>query len=196
MSVLPHTPNHKLKLPDSMPVSIDLSSIRRVTLESPPTQPPRCHRCGRTSERLVTRSSNRNGNAGRPYYKCLHCNKFLVFGDYRGNDSTNPKCYCGCSSKLQVTGRSNSVPGRLHYVCRLGLCDFSGPCRDERGLDVVINMDLVGGLSRLFIICLFAPESLGRKVTEGKFDALARLPSLTGRSTTLIAQADFELVGW
>ncbi|KAI0438320.1 hypothetical protein F4803DRAFT_535546 [Xylaria telfairii] len=135
-----------------MPISIDLSSIKRVTLASPPTQPPPCHRCGQVSERLVTRSSNRNGNAGRPYYKCLRCNKFLVFADYRGNDPTNPECHCGCSSKLQITGMSKWVAGRLHYVCRLGSCDFFSPTKDANGLDIVIDMGLAEDLSRLSIV--------------------------------------------
>ncbi|KAI0388265.1 hypothetical protein F5Y17DRAFT_245594 [Xylariaceae sp. FL0594] len=144
--------NHKLVPSDIMPISIDLSSIKRATLASPPTQPPQCSRCGRVSERRITRSSNRNGNAGRPYYKCLHCNKFIVFDDYRGNDSTNPECHCGCSSKLQVSGRSKPVAGRLHYVCRLGRCDFFSPGKDAKGIDVIIDMDLIEELSRLSII--------------------------------------------
>ncbi|KAI3343192.1 hypothetical protein F4824DRAFT_133940 [Ustulina deusta] len=135
-----------------MPTSIDFSSGRRATLASPPTQPPLCIRCGRAGERLVTRRSNRNGNAGRPYYKCLHCGKFLVFDDVRGNDLMNPECHCGHTSKRQVTGRSKPAAGRLHYVCRLGTCDFFRPCQDENGIDIIINMNLAEELSRLFLI--------------------------------------------
>ncbi|KAK5637088.1 hypothetical protein RRF57_012800 [Xylaria bambusicola] len=135
-----------------MPISINLFSIKRVTLASPPTQPPYCPCCSRVSKRLITRSSNRNGNAGRPYSKCLHCDKFLVFDDYRGNDSTNPECHCGYSSKRQVSGRSKPVAGRLHYVCRLGMCDFFSPGKDAKGIDVIIDMDLTEDLSRLSII--------------------------------------------
>ncbi|KAI1292587.1 hypothetical protein F5Y03DRAFT_402841 [Xylaria venustula] len=134
-----------------MPISTDLSSIKRVTLASPPTQPPQC-RCGQVSKRLITRSSNRNGNVGRPYYKCLRCDNFLVFDDYRGNDSTNPEYHCGYSSKRQVSGRSKPVAGRLHYVCRLGMCDFFSPGKDAKGRNVIIDMGLIEDLSRLSII--------------------------------------------
>ncbi|KAK2005426.1 hypothetical protein LZ32DRAFT_183773 [Colletotrichum eremochloae] len=33
--------------------------------------PPLCRSCRAPTTRHVTRSSNRKGNAGRPYYKCL-----------------------------------------------------------------------------------------------------------------------------
>ncbi|KAI0528186.1 hypothetical protein F5B22DRAFT_584048, partial [Xylaria bambusicola] len=135
-----------------MLISFDLSSIRRMTLASPPTQPPVCIRCGQVSERFITGSPNRNGNAGRPYYKCLHCDKFLVFDDSRGNDSMNPECHCGYSSKCQVTGGSNRAAGRLHYVCRLGRCDFFCVVKDAKGMDIFIDMDLAEELSRLFLI--------------------------------------------
>ncbi|KAI0977539.1 hypothetical protein F4678DRAFT_17849 [Xylaria arbuscula] len=133
-------------------ISTDLSSIKRVTLASPPIKPPRCLCCGQVSKRRITRSPNRNGNVGRPYYKCLRCDKFLVFDDYRGNNSTNPECHCGYSSKCQVSRRSKPVAGRLHYVCRLGMCDFFSLCKDTKGMDVIIDIDLTEDLSQLFII--------------------------------------------
>ncbi|KAI5926283.1 hypothetical protein F4810DRAFT_656258 [Camillea tinctor] len=123
-----------------------------IPLEPPPTQPPICKKCKRASEYFITRRSNRNGNAGRPCYKCLPCDNFLVFCDRRGNDPENPKCHCGYSSKRQITGRSKSVPGRVHYVCRLGECDFYSPSRDENGQDNVIAGELADKLSRLSFI--------------------------------------------
>ncbi|GAW25178.1 hypothetical protein SAMD00023353_0203280 [Rosellinia necatrix] len=136
-----------------MSVSFDSSGVRSErTLAPPPEEPPSCYRCGGVSELSVTRSSNRNGNAGRPFYKCRSCGKFLVFNDNRGNDPTNPECNCGSSSKRQVSGRSKTVAGRLHYVCRLGTCDFFSPCRDENGVDSVVNMDFVEKLSQLSFI--------------------------------------------
>lgn len=46
-----------------------------------------CRRCGSdraTLNRFVCRRSNRNGNAGRPYLKCMPCNRFVKFEDERG----------------------------------------------------------------------------------------------------------------
>ncbi|KAI0432795.1 hypothetical protein F5Y09DRAFT_300924 [Xylaria sp. FL1042] len=117
-----------------------------------PQQPPQCAECGHITTLHITGSSNRNGNAGRPYYKCLSCGKFCVFNDLRGNDPTNPCCYCGYSSKRQITGRSKRVAGRVHYVCRLGECDYFSSGSDEKGKDIIIDMDLSDALSRLFII--------------------------------------------
>lgn len=48
----------------------------------------------------------------------------------RGNDSRNPTCHCGASSKMQISG-SNTKPRKLlHFVCRLGKCDFFEYRRD------------------------------------------------------------------
>lgn len=110
--------------------------------------PPPCFRCRRPSERLVTRSSNRNHNAGRPYHKCVPCNNFLGFADDRGNDPRNPSCPCGHSSRAQRAGGS----GRLHYVCRMGTCDFYSPFRDASGAQVSVGEDLVERMAGLGII--------------------------------------------
>lgn len=81
------------------------SAMALVSLAPAPETGPDCMRCGRPSSLMWTRTSNRNGNAGRPYYKCIPCNKFLVFNDTRGNDPLNPHCYCNVSSKRQLAGR-------------------------------------------------------------------------------------------
>ncbi|KAL6910133.1 hypothetical protein GGI43DRAFT_389415 [Trichoderma evansii] len=89
-----------------------------------PEEPPACRQCGEESKRYITRPTNRNGNAGRPYYKCDRCPKFAGFADTRGNDPNNPPCDCGASSRRQLASR---VKGRkIHYVCRLGKCNFYG----------------------------------------------------------------------
>lgn len=88
----------------------------------PPEEPPACCHCGGQSKKFITRSTNRNGNAGRPYYKCTCCSKFLAFADDRGNDPNNPRCDCGVSSKRQLASREKGR--KIHYVCRLGKCNF------------------------------------------------------------------------
>jgi hypothetical protein len=123
-----------------------------VSLAPPPALPPNCFLCGQPSNRCTTRSSNRNGNAGRPYFKCLNCDKFLAFADYRGNDPTNPTCVCGVSSKRQIAGRQGRVPGGVHYVCRLGSCDFYLPATNTQEQQIVVQEELVPLLARLSMI--------------------------------------------
>ncbi|KAH7207875.1 uncharacterized protein BKA55DRAFT_586364 [Fusarium redolens] len=95
-----------------------------LPLAPAPRHPPVCFLCNSPSQRLTTRYSNPNGNAGRPFHKCTNCQKFLVFADERGNFLDNPQCHCGESSKAQIAGRNSRNPGGLHYVCRLGTCDY------------------------------------------------------------------------
>ena len=98
----------------------------------------------------LTRSSNRNGNAGRPYYKCDPCNKFLVFADDRGNDPANPECDCGISSKKQISSRDKGR--KIHFVCRMGGCDFYAPKVVRDGETVAAEGGLVAELAALKII--------------------------------------------
>ncbi|KAK4233357.1 hypothetical protein C8A03DRAFT_19562 [Achaetomium macrosporum] len=104
------------------------------------------------SKSFTTRHSNRNGNAGRPYYKCQPCNKFLCFADSRGNNPGNPPCDCGVSSKTQVAGKEKKVPRGVHYVCRLGKCDFYKPCVENGKQVAVESDDLVHRLAMLSIL--------------------------------------------
>ena len=105
-------------------VTFDIESSRLAQLASPPQAPPRCPRCRKFGIQETTRPSNRKGNAGRRYYKCRPCKKFLCFIDDRGNDPSNPPCHCGVSSKTEMVGTDKRVLRGLHYVCRLGCCEF------------------------------------------------------------------------
>ena len=112
-----------------------------------------CFLCHGPSTRLVTRTTNRNGNGGRPYDKCVPCGKFLGFADERGNDPRNPPCECGVPSKRQVTGYRNKTPRAVHYVCRLRRCDFYAELRDgSDGERVVVDERLLALLAKLAII--------------------------------------------
>jgi len=103
--------------------------------------------------RLVTQASNRNGNAGRPYFKCLACRKFLVFDDRRGNAPANPPCVCGVSSKAQLSGRLNRrAPRAKHFVCRLGRCNFYAESWNHDGSRDTVRDDLVEAMAALSII--------------------------------------------
>lgn len=140
-------------LPVKRTIAFDLSDVRIIELITPEEEPPTCLRCNRAGEFLITRASNRNGNAQRPYYKCIPCRKFLRFNDDRGNDPSNPHCFCGVSSKRQVAALTRRVPRGLHFICRLGDCNFYKPFRDPQGhhfaveteelLDQLINLRIV-----------------------------------------------------
>ncbi|KAI1391475.1 uncharacterized protein F4822DRAFT_396843 [Hypoxylon trugodes] len=112
---------------------------------------PTCMVCDGPGIREITRKSNRNGNAGRFYYKCQDCNRFINFDDDRGWNPQNPICCCGIPSRRQITGRKK-VPGKLHFVCRFGSCDFFGWERNAEGSQMVVPETLIGGLAGLKII--------------------------------------------
>jgi hypothetical protein len=133
-------------------MSFDVSTLQSVRLLPSAQVSPICFRCGKPSSRHITRTSNRNGNGGRPYDKCMHCNKFLAFTDERGNDPNNPTCRCGLSSKRQIAGLRKKVPRGLHYVCRLGTCGFYAPVRNAEERQVTIDEGLVDGFARLGIV--------------------------------------------
>lgn len=120
-----------------------MSTLQRGMPARFPEQPPTCHLCQRPSTRLMTRRPNRKGHAGRPYHKSLPCGKFVGFAHDRGNDPNNPPCHCGASSKTQIAGREKKIPGGIHYVCRLGECDFYKPCIGKDGEQVTVEDDLI-----------------------------------------------------
>ncbi|KAI0851106.1 hypothetical protein F5Y00DRAFT_259646 [Daldinia vernicosa] len=138
--------------------SIDWSDLQWVQQNcrpsaSYPKSPMPCRHCGVTASTATTSYSNTNGNAGRPYFKCPTMGKFLVFADARGNDPTNPLCRCGVSSKRTMSGFYNArTPGKLFYVCRIGMCEFNKECRDARGGQVVVDPEIVDYLILLEII--------------------------------------------
>ncbi|KAG8666665.1 hypothetical protein FPOAC1_011475 [Fusarium poae] len=112
-----------------------------ISLAEAPLLPPPCFQCNSPSRRYVTRSSNLNGNASRPYYKCIKCPKFLCFADQRGNVTNNPPCQCGKSSKFQVAGWTNRQPGGLHLVCRMGACGYYSSVVDQNGEQKVLSRE-------------------------------------------------------
>ncbi|KAF2498794.1 hypothetical protein BU16DRAFT_443877, partial [Lophium mytilinum] len=93
--------------------------------------------------RFVTRRSNRKGNTGRPYFKCLSCDRFLCFADRRGNDPSNPLCFCGASIKRQISGPEKDVARGVHFVCRLGECAFYRICVDANHQQCIVANGLL-----------------------------------------------------
>ncbi|KAI5301152.1 hypothetical protein KEM55_002099 [Ascosphaera atra] len=127
--------------PPLLPPLEDLPDIIRYALRFPshllpgPRTAPECWSCGLPGERRRARS-NKNGNKGRYYYKCMNgvCPRyledgvdFLVFDDRRGNCATNPFCGCGRPSKITL-GRRKGGMRRLLLVCRFGECEVVDYC--------------------------------------------------------------------
>ncbi|KAL1840426.1 hypothetical protein VTJ49DRAFT_500 [Mycothermus thermophilus] len=123
----PATPGSTQDTPEHADEIDDLaSSFSKVTVTGPSAQ---------KEEMWVHETSyrNANGNAGRPYYKCLYCPyneheeeyNFLVFRDQRGNLASNPPCECGASAKTLVDsprkGRRVHLPAppRFEYFLLL-----------------------------------------------------------------------------
>ena len=97
---------------------------------------PHCPECDAHTAQLTTfttRTSNRNGNAGRKYLKCVPCKRFVAFLDDRGVHASNPTCFCNRPSRLQIAGAGKIKPRGLHYVCVRGGCDFYEAATDDQG---------------------------------------------------------------
>lgn len=117
------------------------------------SQPPPCRRCRGPGTRHITRASNRNGNARRPFVKCASsCGKFISFTDERGIDPSNPGCDCGRPSRRQITGRDKAVPRAIHFVCSEGRCDFYSEGVDGSGDRVTVALGLLDRMIRLKIV--------------------------------------------
>lgn len=139
----------------SFPSSFPSSSRRAA-----PIPTPRCSSCEATYphlKRFITRSSNRNGNAGRPYLKCMPCEKFITFLDDRGIDLGGPHCYCDLPCRLQVSGRYvvATTPRGLHYVCAFGRCKYHEPVKrggHDGGEQETVPEEFVELFARLRVI--------------------------------------------
>ncbi|KAK1757085.1 hypothetical protein QBC47DRAFT_378384 [Echria macrotheca] len=122
-----------------------------MRLAPPPTDPSSCYRCGSTSiTRHIVGPGNRKGNAGRPYYRCDICRKFLGFVDSKGNDPSHPSCECGAPSKMQVAGSERKVSRGVHFVCSSAKCDFYAPLVRAGGDQVrAVDEDFVDTFRRM-----------------------------------------------
>lgn len=139
-------------------VGVNLKDYRNLLILKAPESTemaataPNCRACHRRTVRRVTRVSNRTGNANRPYYKCIPCDKFQCFDDDRGKSPDHPLCSCNIPSRQQVAGPDKFIPRGLHYVCSSGACDFYGVQRDAQQQQITLDENLVDTLARLNII--------------------------------------------
>ncbi|KAH6653043.1 hypothetical protein BKA67DRAFT_568410 [Truncatella angustata] len=114
-------------------------------------RPKICSGCHQPGQRRITSWENTNGNAGRPYYYCTPCAKFITFDDKRGLCDSNPRCDCGQPSRAQVNGRNRRPPRGVHYVCKNGCCDFFARA-EKNGQQVAVAEDFIDRLANLSII--------------------------------------------
>jgi hypothetical protein len=129
-----------------------------------PLTQPLCLQCGRLVKYNIVKETNRNGNAGRPYFTCIPCRKFHSFADERGNSSQNPLCYYNQPNRTQVARYRAQLSGLLHYVRRVGACDF---------YQVVINLEGRQMVSDEKLNALYAASSQGRKEVVNLLDKVA-----------------------
>lgn len=119
------------------------SSMTVVPKKEPSPEPiPTCQSCGLEGILRQVRDDNPNGNAGRPYYKCLSCRLFLSFYDERRLNPTNPRCCCGMPSRRQMSRQDHQIPRGIHYVCPRGQCRFYEIERDGDGAQLQISRRL------------------------------------------------------
>ncbi|KAI0467180.1 hypothetical protein F4859DRAFT_278924 [Xylaria cf. heliscus] len=102
-------------------------------------KPRLCRICRSPAVWAITQPTNINGNAGRPYFRCPPCDKFLAFDDKRGIEETNPLCDCGEPSRRDLSGYRSKVPGRLFYTCSNGDCGYFDWCTDVTDEDHVAD---------------------------------------------------------
>ncbi|KAF2807534.1 uncharacterized protein BDZ99DRAFT_465379 [Mytilinidion resinicola] len=117
-----------------------------------PLSQPLCLECERPVTRLTTSRYNRNGNARRPYLKCVPCDKFHSFADEQGNNPENLRCHCGEPSRKQVSGIKTQSQRGLHYVCSLGNCDFYRAAIGPSGHQVLLDERLPNQMRTLGLV--------------------------------------------
>ena len=115
----PQTPQRQ-----SQPISPPPQTPQRQSqpISPAPAYSPLCKKCPYRTVHKVTKTSNRNGNGGRPYFKCENCGAFHSFADSQGINQQNPHCQCDQPSRL---GQASIQKGGLpFFVCATGACDF------------------------------------------------------------------------
>lgn len=97
---------------------------------------PTCSSCNKTATRKITGETNRNGNAGRPYYFCCSGHKyvFITWDDTLGISPGNPQCWCSYYSRRNTV---KGHPASDWYACCSGECSLRqnlvGPMPNSTG---------------------------------------------------------------
>ncbi|KAL8767599.1 MAG: hypothetical protein Q9209_005929 [Squamulea sp. 1 TL-2023] len=101
---------------------------------------PQCRRCGWIPKyRDTVKHNNPNGNAGRPYYRCVRCKTnstpdvlktsrdvsgWICWDDYIGIEEGNRACECGFACRQGKAGVDSYYPGGGFWTCAVGGCGF------------------------------------------------------------------------
>lgn len=102
------------------PESIEAMNFIEFPLQSPPT----CRHCYNPRPTRKLTKGNANGNAGRHYYKCFKCNKFLCFDDDLCLvEGVGGKSCCKYGYRIGRAGSDRDYPGFLYRGCAGG-CGF------------------------------------------------------------------------
>jgi hypothetical protein len=85
-----------------------------------------CSRCDGEPERKITRPTNPNGNAGRPYYICSDCGEWITWYDDRGVHGSNPNYDCGIACRQDRAGANAEIleTGLGFWTCASGSCGY------------------------------------------------------------------------
>lgn len=131
----------------SKPATVGTKPITTAAMTITTLEPPRCPTCYEHGIRQIVNGNNPNGNAGRPYYICDLCDRFICFDDQRGISPANPRCRCGRYTRRQIAGTEKEVPHGIHYVCARGWCSFYSEEVDQDGVQRRVPARLVGTCS-------------------------------------------------
>ena len=115
------------------------------------TEVPVCPECDEETSREITNPENDNGNANRPYYKCITygCGEFYSFDDARGIHPDNPLCFCGKRSRRRVAGKATSDSLFLVFQCARATCDYSIAEQEQGGLKKTVSRAKIGDWIKL-----------------------------------------------
>lgn len=131
---------------------------RSILPQFPLSPKPHC-RCGWTPKSSnIVGPYNHNGNAGRPYYKCVQCaNKsrqgtgnrdegWITWDDDIGVHNENPRCHCKMASRQDRAGTYTNMAGWGFWTCATGRCDYFSDCRNgQTNEQKQCNPNLDGG---------------------------------------------------
>jgi hypothetical protein len=104
---------------------------------------PKCSLCGASAIRKIIATSNRSGNAGRPYYSCQHSHSFvfITWDDDRNVEPGNPRCYCSLPSRYNTRNDSKAMPW---YACATSVCRYKEDVETEDAESVAGRAELGG----------------------------------------------------
>ncbi|KAL8946697.1 MAG: hypothetical protein Q9222_006940 [Ikaeria aurantiellina] len=107
-----------------------------------PLRSPQCRHCGWIPRyRDIVLPTNPNGNANRPYYKCVKCKQnaspdarktgdrikgWITWDDHIGISPENRPCFCagGYACRQDRAGVDSFYPGGGFWTCATGSCNF------------------------------------------------------------------------